>query len=144
MRIGIDVRYLSHGLMGGVHTYLQNFLPPLIELAVQHRVYLYADTKRELELGTKHSVAEVLDFLVPDYESHVTYVRRHILKLEEALRNPPKHLKDARRIETRANLLAAGLAGCDDGYAFNTSVEKVRQARRRAASLAPIDSPREK
>jgi hypothetical protein len=85
---------------------------------------------RELELGTKRSVAEVLDFLLPDYESRVTYVRRHILKLEEVLRNPPKHLKDAKRIETRARLLAAGLAGCDDGYAFNTSVEKVRQARR--------------
>jgi glycosyltransferase involved in cell wall biosynthesis len=52
MRIGIDVRYLSHGLMGGVHTYLQNFLPPLIELAVEHQIYLYADTKRELEIGT--------------------------------------------------------------------------------------------
>jgi hypothetical protein len=89
---------------------------------------------RELELGTKHSVAEVLDFVVPDYESQVAYVRRHISTLEEALRNPQKHLKDAKRIETRARLLAAGLAGCDDGYAFNTSIEKVRQARRRATS----------
>jgi glycosyltransferase involved in cell wall biosynthesis len=51
LRIGIDVRYLSHGLIGGVHTYLQNFLPPLIELAAQHQFFLYADRKRELELG---------------------------------------------------------------------------------------------
>jgi hypothetical protein len=99
---------------------------------------------RELEHGTKHSVAKMLDFLLPDYESPVTYIRRHILKLEEDLGNPPKRLKDAKRIETRAKLLAAGLAGCDDGYAFNTSVEKVRQGRRRAASRVPIDSPRKK
>jgi glycosyltransferase involved in cell wall biosynthesis len=51
MRIGIDVRYLSHGLIGGVHTYLRNFLPPLIDLAAEHQIFLYADTKRELELG---------------------------------------------------------------------------------------------
>ncbi len=51
MRIGIDVRYLSHGLVGGVHTYVQQVLPPLIELAVEHQIYLYADTKRPFELG---------------------------------------------------------------------------------------------
>jgi glycosyltransferase involved in cell wall biosynthesis len=50
MRIGIDVRYLSHGLLGGVHTYVQQFLTPLIELASEHQIYLYADTKRPLEL----------------------------------------------------------------------------------------------
>jgi glycosyltransferase involved in cell wall biosynthesis len=51
MRIGIDVRYLSHGLVGGVHTYIAHFVPALIEQAVDHQVYLYADTKRAFELG---------------------------------------------------------------------------------------------
>jgi glycosyltransferase involved in cell wall biosynthesis len=50
MRIGIDVRYLSHGLVGGVHTYVANFLPALIEEASQHQIYLYCDTKRRFEL----------------------------------------------------------------------------------------------
>ena len=50
MRIGIDVRYLSHGLVGGVHTYVAHFVQELIELAVDHQVYLYADTKCPLEL----------------------------------------------------------------------------------------------
>ncbi len=50
MRIGIDVRYLSHGLVGGVHTYVAHFVPALIELATDHEVYLYADTKRPFEL----------------------------------------------------------------------------------------------
>jgi glycosyltransferase involved in cell wall biosynthesis len=50
MRIGIDVRYLSHGLVGGVHTYIAHFVPALIELAGDHQVFLYADTKRKFEL----------------------------------------------------------------------------------------------
>lgn len=50
MRIGIDVRYLSHGLFGGVHTYVRHFAPALIELAAEHQVFLYADTKRPFEL----------------------------------------------------------------------------------------------
>ena len=50
MRIGIDVRYLSHGLVGGVHTYIANFLPALIEQARNDEIVLYADTKRPFEL----------------------------------------------------------------------------------------------
>lgn len=52
MRIGIDVRYLSHGLVGGVHTYIANFVPALIALASDHEIFLYADTKRPFELSS--------------------------------------------------------------------------------------------
>jgi glycosyltransferase involved in cell wall biosynthesis len=51
MRIGIDVRYLSHGLVGGVHTYLAHFVPALLPLAKRHQIFLYADTKRPFELS---------------------------------------------------------------------------------------------
>lgn len=50
MRIGIDARYLSHGLMGGVHTYIAQFIPELVRQAQRHEVILYADTKSEFEL----------------------------------------------------------------------------------------------
>lgn len=50
MRIGIDVRYLSHGLVGGVHTYVAHFVPELIDLARGHQFFLYADSKRPFEL----------------------------------------------------------------------------------------------
>lgn len=50
MRIGIDVRYLSHGLVGGVHTYITHFVSALIELATDDQIFLYADTKRPFEL----------------------------------------------------------------------------------------------
>jgi glycosyltransferase involved in cell wall biosynthesis len=51
MRIGIDVRYLSHGLLGGVHTYLAQLVPALLELTADHEVFLYADTKSPFELA---------------------------------------------------------------------------------------------
>ncbi|GAB4197498.1 MAG: glycosyltransferase family 1 protein [Roseiflexaceae bacterium] len=51
MRIGIDARYLSHGLVGGVHTYIAHFLPALIaQTAGRHELLLYADAKRPFEL----------------------------------------------------------------------------------------------
>jgi glycosyltransferase involved in cell wall biosynthesis len=49
VRIGIDARYLSHGLVGGVHTYVTGFISALSELA-EHQLYLYADTKQPFEL----------------------------------------------------------------------------------------------
>lgn len=50
MRIGIDVRYLSHGLVGGVHTYIKHFVTELCMIAADHQLFLYADTKRPFEL----------------------------------------------------------------------------------------------
>lgn len=50
MKIGVDVRYLSHGLMGGINTYLRGLVPALLSLAPQHRVVLYADTKAPFDL----------------------------------------------------------------------------------------------
>jgi glycosyltransferase involved in cell wall biosynthesis len=50
-RIGIDVRYLSHGLVGGVHTYVRHVVPELIRLASDREIVLYADAKAVFELG---------------------------------------------------------------------------------------------
>jgi len=36
--------------MGGVHTYVASFVPAMIELAGDHEIILYADTKRPFEL----------------------------------------------------------------------------------------------
>ncbi|MEI7554272.1 glycosyltransferase family 1 protein [Candidatus Chlorohelix sp.] len=50
MRIGIDARYLSHGLVGGVHTYVFNLIQELARLDTTDQFFLYADTKRPFEL----------------------------------------------------------------------------------------------
>ncbi|MGE0359974.1 MAG: glycosyltransferase family 4 protein [Vicinamibacterales bacterium] len=49
LRIGIDVRYLSHGLVGGVHTYVTRLVPEMIR-ASDDRFVLYADRKAPLEI----------------------------------------------------------------------------------------------
>ena len=51
MRIGIDVRYLSHGLVGGVHNYVNYFVSALISQGHDHQIFLYADTKKPFELS---------------------------------------------------------------------------------------------
>jgi glycosyltransferase involved in cell wall biosynthesis len=51
LRIGIDVRYLSHGLLGGVHTYVYNLVSELARLESDNQFFLYADTKRSFELA---------------------------------------------------------------------------------------------
>lgn len=50
MRIGIDVRYLSHGLVGGVHIYVKQLVTALLSISREHEMFLYADTKRPFEL----------------------------------------------------------------------------------------------
>lgn len=50
MRVGIDARYLSHGLMGGVHTYLSLLVPALIERSRGAEIFLYADSKAPFEI----------------------------------------------------------------------------------------------
>jgi glycosyltransferase involved in cell wall biosynthesis len=50
MRIGIDARYLSHGIVGGVRSYVASLLTALMEVAPEHTFIFYADTKRPFEL----------------------------------------------------------------------------------------------
>ena len=50
MRIGIEVSYLSHQLVGGVHTYIATFVPELLKRTADHQIFLYADTKAPLEI----------------------------------------------------------------------------------------------
>jgi glycosyltransferase involved in cell wall biosynthesis len=50
MKIGLDVRYISHGLTGGVRTYVYHLARELPLCAPQHQFYFYADNKAPLEL----------------------------------------------------------------------------------------------
>lgn len=49
-RIGFDARYLSHGLVGGVHTYVRNLLLALARVDPGRGYVLYADDKAPFEL----------------------------------------------------------------------------------------------
>lgn len=49
--IGIDIRYLSHGLAGGIHTYLRSLLPCLLSQAPSAHFVLYADDKHSIDFA---------------------------------------------------------------------------------------------
>jgi glycosyltransferase involved in cell wall biosynthesis len=51
LRIGIDVRYLSHGLVGGVHTYVTRLVPEMFRAGGDAEFVVYADAKAPLELA---------------------------------------------------------------------------------------------
>jgi glycosyltransferase involved in cell wall biosynthesis len=83
MRIGIDVRYLSHGLVGGVHTYIAHFVPALIDLAADHQIFLYADTKRPFELRDlpSHVAVRLLPYRSPlSSVGHDLFMQRQVAR----------------------------------------------------------------
>lgn len=49
-QIAIDVRYLSHGLVGGVHTYQRNLVETLLSRDRGHDYTLWADNKAPFDL----------------------------------------------------------------------------------------------
>jgi hypothetical protein len=56
LRIGIDVRYLSHGLVGGVHTYVTRLIPEMFRAGGDLQFVVYADAKAPLELAVPAGV----------------------------------------------------------------------------------------
>jgi glycosyltransferase involved in cell wall biosynthesis len=50
MRIGIDVRYISHALTGGVRTYVYHLARELPRVGGEHQFFYYADDKAPFEL----------------------------------------------------------------------------------------------
>jgi glycosyltransferase involved in cell wall biosynthesis len=77
MKIGIDARYLSHGLVGGVHTYVHYFLPELINIAADHTVRVYADSKRPFDLDTSAWPAHALLAVLP-YKNGLSSVQHDL------------------------------------------------------------------
>ncbi|RIK47167.1 MAG: glycosyltransferase family 1 protein [Chloroflexi bacterium] len=59
MRIAFDARYLSHGLVGGVHTYTANVLRNLLAVDTTNHYVLWADRKRPFELSNLPANAEL-------------------------------------------------------------------------------------
>lgn len=59
MRIGLDVRYLSHGLLGGVRSVVHALATELPRLAPHHEFVYYADAKAPLELSNLPSNVRV-------------------------------------------------------------------------------------
>lgn len=82
---------------------------------------------------TTHSISAILEYLRKDHPQASNFLSDHINRLIQAM-NDPKILRRAQtRLEARARVLADALAGTDFGLTFSTSVERVREARRRVS-----------
>lgn len=81
MRIGIDVRYLSHGLVGGINTFLKNLVPALIkESHSHHHLYLYADTKHPFDLtADEQALPDHVTLRLLPYRSPLSSLRNDVL-----------------------------------------------------------------
>ncbi len=83
MRIGIDARYLSHGLMGGVHTYCRSLIPALLAAGPGEEFFLYADAKRPFELEPLPANATLR---VLPYRSAASSLANDLVVLRRAMR----------------------------------------------------------
>ena len=79
MKIGIDVRYLSHGLVSGIHTFMENLIPAVLTEATStgREVVLYADTKRPFDIPMPPTPSVTLRQL--PYRSALSAVRHDLL-----------------------------------------------------------------
>ncbi|NJM41615.1 MAG: glycosyltransferase family 4 protein [Anaerolineae bacterium] len=88
MRIAIDARYLSHGLVGGIHTYLKNIMPHIAQQAGErgYEVVFYADTKAKFELESLPPCAQVR--LLP-YSNKLSSFRHDLFMWKEMAQDKP-------------------------------------------------------
>ena len=84
MKIGIDVRYLSHGLVGGIHTYMKNIMPLIMQQAHErgHVVVFYADTKAKFEFESHTLPSNVSVRLLP-WRNKLSSFRHDVLMYRE-------------------------------------------------------------
>ncbi len=74
-RIGIDARYLSHGLIGGVNTYVSSLLTAMLRLNSPHRFVLYADSKAPFDL---EELPPKVDLHVLPWRSGVSTIKNDV------------------------------------------------------------------
>ncbi len=82
MRIGIDARYLSHGLVGGVHAYVAYLIPALLEARPDLDLYLYADTKSPFELT---DLPENVTVRYLPYRNELSSIYNDLLRVRDAM-----------------------------------------------------------
>lgn len=82
MRVGIDARYLSHGLLGGVHTFVAELVPALMKAAPEVTFFLYADTKDKFELDDLPGNATVR--YLP-YQNQLSSTYNDLIRLRQSM-----------------------------------------------------------
>jgi hypothetical protein len=100
-----------------------------------------AISKLLVELSsTSHTLQEILKYMQKDYSTACAFLLRHEFRLAEALRDPKLLERAQKRRAARAGVIASAMAGCDYKLAFSTSIERVREARRRLKQSSESDN----
>lgn len=80
---------------------------------------------------SRHSTEDILKHEMKDHPEACAFLLRHLHRLDEAF-SDAKLYKRAKKIPQRARLLADALAGSDYGLSFRTSLDTVRDTRKRS------------
>lgn len=83
----------------------------------------------ELESRTRHSVEELIIFWSKDYPKPCEFLLKHIERLNSAIEDQ-ELLSRAKRLSTRARLIADATAGAEYNLSLRTSIERAREGRR--------------
>lgn len=86
----------------------------------------------ELASPTTHTLPEILKYCQKDHREACKFLLRHLRRLQLALNDKRVMNRARKRISARDRALANAMAGTDHKLAFSTSIERVREARRRA------------
>ena len=84
---------------------------------------------QEQAAKTKRTMKEILEFRENDFPEESAFLLRHLLRLESVLKNKAL-LKRAKKLPTRARLIADAMAGSEYDLEPRTSVERTREGRR--------------
>jgi hypothetical protein len=83
----------------------------------------------DVEAAPNRSLTAVVEECRKEHPDAGTFLLRHMERLKSALEDP-ELLNRARKIETRARLLADAMAGAEYDLTLRTSIERVRTGRR--------------
>jgi hypothetical protein len=109
----------------GPHEY-----PALAELASQ-LTPLILKLLVERDSRTKHTIQQMIEYQMNDFPLESAFLLKHSDRLETILKDKVL-LKRAKKLPTRARLIADAMAGAEYNFEPRTSVERTRQGRRMA------------
>jgi hypothetical protein len=91
---------------------------------------------QDVEATPNRSLTGIVEGCRTEYPEATTFLLRHFERLESALKDT-ELLNRAKKIDTRAGLLADAMAGAEYGVTPRTSIERARTGRRVKGSNSP-------
>ncbi len=89
-----------------------------------------------LEATPNRSLTAIVEECGEEYTEAGAFLLRHLERLKSALKDP-ELLNRAKKIDTRARLLADAMAGAEYGLTLRTSIERARTGRRVKGGTKP-------